>query len=240
MNHKLMFVDHAAGDGSPAIIDSTANYDTLGFSQNDEIFIVYRGTPVLNKFLRSMPLNSSMPPDSVVNAGDVQEINQLLAMWPFFGSNQFASGADFRDFMDLPCGIIFGEVSNFTPTVSVQNSDGSFTKIPIDLNFTVQGTSFFGDTAIPETAPVVNGDTFVNDETLNPNHRYMMVVPAGNITVTTIVTEGGQVSSRFQPAQKTFYIGPGGVRKIDLQINPAGSNNTTNSGGGGGGGGAGA
>jgi hypothetical protein len=240
MNHKLMFVDHALTNNQPAIIDSTANYSNLGFTQNDETFLIYRGTPVLNKYLRNVPLNKTQAPDSLVKAGDVQEINQLLAMWPYFGSKQFATGADFRNFMDLPCGIVFGEVTNFTPTVSIQNTDGTITKIPIDLTFSVAGTSYFGSVDIPDSTPVVSGDIFVESATLNPKHRYLLVVPAGTVTITTTVLEGDAESKRFQPSQKTFYIGPGGVRKLDLQINPAGQNTSTGGGTSGGGGGAGA
>jgi hypothetical protein len=238
MNHKLMFVDHALSNNQPAVIDGTANYSSLGFAQNDEVFLIFRGTPLINKYFRSMALNSSQPPDSLVNAGDVQEINQLMAMWPFFGSKQVADGADFRNFMDISCGIIFGEITNYSPTVSIQNDDGTFDKIPIDVTFTVRGSTFFGNVDVPEAEPVVNGDIFVNDETLNPKHRYMLVVPAGNVTVKTIVLEGGQESDRFQPSEKSFYIGPGGVRHMNLQINPAGQQSGTTGGGGGGGAGA--
>jgi phosphatidylserine/phosphatidylglycerophosphate/cardiolipin synthase-like enzyme len=235
MNHKLLFADHALSNGQPAIVDSTANFSSLGFSQNDEVFLVFRGTPVLNKYLRSVSLNSTTPPASLINAGDVQEINQLLAMWPFVGSSQFESGADFRNFMNISCGIIFGEVTNFTPTVSIQNTDGTFEKVPIDLTFTISASTFFSSLDVPESEPVVNGDIFVSSETLNPKHRYLLVVPAGTVTVKTIVMEGDQASGRFQDSEKTFQIGPCGVRKMDLQINPAGQDSTGGTTGGGGG-----
>jgi hypothetical protein len=244
MNHKLMFCDRQAAGGLPTVIFSTANYSNIGFTQNDEVFIFFRGTPLVNKFLRGVSLETTFPPRTLRKASDMKELNQLMAMWPFFPSAQAAGGVGFRDFIGTSSAIIFGEVSNFNPEVTVQANDGSLSKVPIDLIFSVRGRTFFedfrygGDPAVDEEAgrlifPRVpdNGDMFVQSAVLNPDKRFMMIVPAGEITISTIVIEGTGPSPRFSPSDKTFFVGPGAVRKVRLQVNPA----TSNTGPGGGG-----
>jgi hypothetical protein len=247
MNHKLMFCDHAADGGLPTVIFSTANYSNIGFTQNDEVFLFMRGVPMVNKYLRGTSLENTLPPDTLQTPGNMQELNQLMAMWPFIPSSQAAGGVGLRDFIDVSSAIIFGEVTNFTPEVTVQDDEGNLSKIPIDVEFTIRGRTFFdnfkfgGDPDVEaESAQLIfprvldGGDMFVQSELLNPKHRYMMVVPAGEITVTTIVLEGDDPSARFSPNDTTFFVGPGAVRKVNLQINPATTqDNNDNAGGGG-------
>jgi cardiolipin hydrolase len=236
MNHKLMFVDHALSNNQPAVIFGTANYSNLGFAQNDEIFLILRGSGLTSKYIRGMSLNST-PPSTVQDAEDVQEFNQLLAMWPFDASPQVTGGMEFRDFMQTNTAIIFGEISNFNPVIKLLDDDGEELSIPIDATFAIRGTTFFGQQAFggdprkvfdPNTTkdpseavrlifPDV-ADPFVGNDLVNPDHRFLLVVPAGDITISTIVTEGDDPSTRFTISERKVFVGPGAVREINLQI----------------------
>ncbi len=231
MNHKLMICDHAYSNQEWAVIFSTSNYSELGFTLNDEVMLIMRGVPLVSKYWRGLALSETLPPETLQLPGDVQEFDQLYAMWPYLAAE---NSAFFRDFGDVPCGIVFGEVDNFRPTVTIQSGDGEFVDVDIDLGFAVEGSLYFtGDLYGPMT-PTVDGDLFEESEVINPDHRYMLVVPAGEVTLTTIVlTRDGSVSELFQPDEITFNIGPGGVREVNLNINQAAEAGTTPGAGGG-------
>jgi mitochondrial cardiolipin hydrolase len=232
MNHKLMVVDHALSNNTPAVMFTTANYSQLGFTQNDEVMLILRGLPLVNKWWRVIDLSSTLPGNDVERATDVQEIDQLLAMYPYAPS---IDATLLRDFPDVPCGIVFGEITNFRPTITYQDSNGDFTDLNIDVTFEIEGATYFDSTAYGPLAPTVTGDMFEESELANPNHKYLLVVPAGDVTIRTLVTAGdGAVSSLFQPDETTFTIGPGCVRNINLQINQAADPTTPGGAGGGG------
>jgi hypothetical protein len=66
----------------------------------------------------------------------------------------------------------------------------------------------------------------------------MLVVPAGTVTIRTIVTDrDGAASLLFQPDETEVEIGPGCVKEVTLKINQAGGGGGTTPGSGGGGGG---
>lgn len=237
MNHKLMFVDHANSNGTPAMIFTTSNYSSLGFTQNDEVMLILRGVPLVNKWWRGLDLTSTLPPESVERAQDIQEIDMLLAMYPYVPS---LDSTLFRDFPDVPCAIVFGSIDNFSQTITIQGGDGTFSDINIDVTFEVEGTTYFDSTAYGPLIPTVSGDMFEENELLNPDHRYLLVVPAGDVTIRTLVESsdtGNTVS--FQPDETTFTIGPGCVRNVNLQISQASTGLNPGGGTGGGGGGAG-
>jgi hypothetical protein len=239
MNHKLAFCDHARTDGQPAVVFTTANYTDLDLTQNDEVMLIMRYPSLVNKYWRGIDLASTLPPDNVLAASDFQEFDEVMTMWPYL---QSGNAPIFRGFSDVPCGIVFGQVDNFRPTVTVNDGSGDLQEVDIDLTFTVEGSLFFtGDAFGSPTAlvPYSDGDLFEESELANPDHRYMLVVPAGEVTLTTIVTDtAGTPSDLFQPDEMTFQIGPGGVKQIDLSINQAGQEGgQTGTGGGGGGGG---
>jgi hypothetical protein len=231
MNHKLMFCDNSLAGGEPTMVFSTANYTDLGFTLNDEVMLIMRGVPLVSKYWRGLDFTNSLPPTNVQEPGDIQEFDQLLAMWP----HAISDGANpLRDFPDVPCGIVFGEVSNFRPTVTIDAGQGEFEDIDVDLSFLVEGTLFFSSASYGPVAPVAATDTFVRSEIANPDHRYLLVVPAGEVTLRTVVVdEEGSANVLFQPDEVQFDIGPGGVKRINLKINQASTEELTPGGGGG-------
>lgn len=231
MNHKLMFCDNSLAGGAPSVIFTTANYTDLGFTLNDEVMLIMRDVPLANKYWRGLDFTNSLPPTNVQEAGDIQEFDQLLAMWP----HAISDGANaLRDFPDVPCGIVFGEVSNFRPTVTIDAGQGEFEDVDVDLSFEIEGTLFFSSASYGPIAPTVSTDTFVRSEIANPDHRYMLIVPAGEVTLRTVVVdEEGTANVLFQPDEVQFDIGPGGVKRINLKINQASTEGLTPGGGGG-------
>ena len=229
MNHKLMLVDHALSDQSPAIIFTSGNYSDLGFTANDEIMLIFRGVPLVNKYYRGLNLTGSMPPAQLNDPADAKEFDQLVAMYPHY---QMAEADPLRGFNGLPCGIIYGDISNFRRTITIQDDTGGFVEINVDLEFLIEGQLFFGGTLDP-TPPFGEGtDPFIQNEVINPDHRYMMVVPAGTITLTTtVISEDEGAAGVFQPDEVTFDIGPGCIRQLNLSVNQAGGAGNTGGGG---------
>jgi hypothetical protein len=234
----MVFVDRSLVGAEPSIFSMSMNFSELGFTLNDEVMLIMRGVPMVNKFWRGIDLAGNLPPDVVDDAADIQEFDQLMAMYPM----EVSLGAvPIRNFADISCGIIFGTVDNFRETVTVQSEDGEETQeIDIDLRFDITGDLFFGNT-ITDPLPVVGEDQdfFVRSELINPDHEYMFVVPAGEITIITTVTDlAGDPHPLFEPDEETIFIGPGGVREIKLKINQQTTDPGDTTGGGGGGGGA--
>lgn len=231
MNHKLLICDHAYSNQEWSAVFSTSNYSELGFTLNDEVMLIMRGVPLVSKYWRGLALSETLPPETLQLPGDVQEFDQLFAMWPYVASPEAPL---FRDFGDVPCGIVYGSVDNFRPTITIQTGDGEFTDIDIDLTFSVEGSLYFNGDLYGPITPTVEGDIFEESDIMNPDQRYMLVVPAGEVTLTTIVLErDGTLSELFQPDEITFNIGPGGVKEVNLSINQAAESGTTPGTGGG-------
>jgi hypothetical protein len=128
-------------------------------------------------------------------------------------------------------------VDNFRPTVTINDDGGELIEMDIDLSFTVEGTLYFTGDTYDQTTPFTEGDLFEESELMNPDHNYMLVVPAGEVTLQTIVTDrSGAPSLLFQPDETEFEIGPGCVKNIKLKINQAGAGGGSTPGSGGGGG----
>jgi mitochondrial cardiolipin hydrolase len=229
MNNKLMFAD--AG-GNPTVMFTTSNYTDLGFTLNDEVLLVMRGESMMKKFWRGLDFQSTLPPDDLTDPEDVQELDSLMAMFPYMAS---AEAPLLKQFNTLPCGIIYGSVNNFRREMNIDDGNGSFVPILIDVKFEVgTGTSdelFFGG-SMDFTAAVPEGtNAFVENELVNPDHRYFLVVPAGKITVrTTVVDDSGGALSNFTPEDTSFDIGPGCVKKVNLAISQAITQTTGGSG----------
>lgn len=234
MNHKHFYGDGLYGS-VPTVVFTTGNYANPDLSQNDEVMLIFRGQPLVRKFFRGTdPLDSRLP-DDVDESNDIEEFDQILAMFPYI-SNPDDEAPLLRNFSQVPCGIVFGTVANFRETVNMPSGDNQdVEEIQIDLAFSVKGELFFGATIgalfgndDPEAAyPVFpeDVDNFERSELLNPKHSFIMVVPAGEITLITTVTElNGDPNSRFEPDERIFTIGPGGVRKLKLSINQQSSN----------------
>jgi len=234
MNHKLTFCDHGYSDQQPVVVFSTANYSDLGLTQNDEVMLILRYPSLVSKYWRGLDLANSLPPDNVLAPGDFQEFDQLLAMWPHL---QTANADMIRSFPDVPCGIVYGEVDNFRPTVTI-NESGELVEMDIDLAFEIEGSLYFTGDAYGPLVPFAEGDLFEESDLANPDHRYMLVVPAGTVLLRTIVTTpDGSLTEMFQPDETEFDIGPGGVKNVSLKINQAGQTGTGTGGPGGIGGG---
>ncbi|MDQ3023209.1 MAG: phospholipase D-like domain-containing protein [bacterium] len=245
MNEKLIFADHALTDNIPAVMTTTANFTAQGLDQNDEVLLILRGAPLVNKYIRGpyrdenglnrwgINHQSVLPPASLRNAVDLQELDQLALMFPYISSDATDS---FRQFSQFPSALIVGEISNFRRRISIQTAEGESEELEIDAQMLIYGTTFSGQT-IAEDEAVPLGDTttgegFVENENLNPDHRFMQVLPAGTWTLQTVVLVDGEADSRFTPTETRFTIGPGGVRQLTLTINQA-VNIDTGSGGGG-------
>lgn len=253
MNHKMIFANRGLADNRPAIITSTANFSDLGFTANDQVTLIFRGLGLTNKFFRGINYAGSLPPSNLRDPEDSQEFDQLITMYPY------ATGPDspfLRDLNRLPTALVYGSVSNFSPIVTVQDTSGggnnggqqNLQSIAIDLYFGIESPELFFGGVFPDPdidantftdadgnllyrAPV--DDPFVRSETLNPNHRFMMIVPAGDVVIHTFVesTDNTQIAL-FQPTQRRLTIGPGGVKEVNLTISQA-LDNSGNVGGGG-------
>jgi hypothetical protein len=229
MNHKLLFADHAMGDGQMSMTFYTGNYSDLAFTLNDEIMLIFRGYPLVSKYWRFLDFTSSLPPATVQTSSDIQEIDELLAMWPFSSSE----GSELlRDFSDVPCGIVWGSVDNFKPEVTLQEegTGGDPTEVEIDILWEMEGTLFFSDGTFGPVQPMVYDDMYVRSEMANPDHRFLLVVPAGEVTLRAIVAVDGEGSGMFEPDEETFYIAPGGVREITMKVNQSQSQGDTGGG----------
>ena len=249
MNHKLMIANHGASNGTPAVIFSTGNYSEAAFTLNDEVMLIMRGTGLLRKYWSGVSLLNGLPPERIQSVSDFKEFDAIVAMFP-----QAAAGGDgnpMRDLADMPTGIIFGKVSNFEPIITIQNTDGTLTELAIGLRFGINADLLFDGGQFPDPAtdpffeaedeewwlPLGNNDYFMRSETLNPDSRYLLVVPAGEVQVMTqVLLEDDSVATQFEPSIETFDIGPGAVREIDLKINQAAQTDGQIGSGGGGGG----
>lgn len=236
MNNKVMFAD---GGGNPVVMFTTSNYTDLGFTLNDEVLLIMRGESMMKKFWRGLDFQSTLPPADLTEPADVQELDSLMAMFPYIAS---PDAVLLKQFSTLPCGIIFGSVDNFRREMNIDDGSGSFTPILIDVNFEVGTLNtdelYFGG-IMNFVSPVPEGtNAFIENEVINPDHRYMLIVPAGNITVRTIVTDdGGGPLANFTPEETTIEIGPGCVKEVNLAISQAITEPGTGGGTGGGGGG---
>ena len=235
MNHKLLYADRAFAGGAPSVTFTTGNYSSQGFDQNDEVMVIMRGSELARKYWSGSNLSGSLPPVGIDTYKDLKEFDQLFVMHPMTQSD---GATPFREFLPVSSGILIGKINNFKPTITIQGTDGTFTEVNIDVNFEIEGSYFFNDFAFGPLVPFgADIDQFVENESTNPDHRFMMVVPAGDIVLRTIVIDQeGSVSSRFQPTETQITVGPGGVREISLNINQ--SQASIDQGGSGGGGGA--
>jgi len=232
MNEKLVFSDHAASDNIPSLITTTANFTAQGLDLNDEVLLVLRGAPLVNKYIRGpwrdsdgiqrwgIDYDSVQPTASLRSAGDVQELDQLALMFPYVSND---STNIFRPFSEFPTGMLIGTISNFSRTISITDDQGENQELTIDAQMTITGTTFDGHTVTDEVplGNPVTGEGFVENEDLNPNHRFMQVLPAGDWTIRTYILVDDQLDDRFTPSETHVHIGPGGVRNVTISINTA-------------------
>ncbi|MCC7478274.1 hypothetical protein IT575_07415 [bacterium] len=241
MNHKMLFTNHGLTDNRASVITSTANYTDLGFTINDQVTLIFRGNGLVNKFIRGIDYSRPLPPTNLREPDDSQEFDQLMTMYPYGAS----TGAPFlRDISRLPCALIYGSVTNFNPTVTIQNQNSTggnggvddIIEVDIDLYFGIEVPQlFFGgsfpDPDVDATFEDVDGNTlyrapledpFIRSELVNPDHRYMMVVPAGEVIIHTFAEsiDSGQLAL-FEPTERRFSVGPGAVKEVNLIINQA-------------------
>jgi PLD-like domain len=225
LNHKLIYADHAFG-GRPTITTTTANFSNLGFTLNDEVFIFMRGLPLTNKYFRGINYISSIPPDVLESAGDVQELDQLVMMFPYIGAPE--SQLTYRPFSLVPTSLVFGDVPNFRQTVSIEDPTGqSVMDVDVDLRFSIFGTTYFGQ-QIGSNHKDANGDfddtfpldvNFIESEAVNADHEYMMVIPAGQFTIVVDTFQvSGDTALPFEQTTREISTGPGGGRRVTLRM----------------------
>ena len=126
MNEKLIFSDHASSDNVPSVISTTANFTAQGLDLNDEVVLVMRGAPLVNKYIRGpwrdsegfqrwgIDYTSVLPPASLRSPADLQELDQLALMFPYIANEGGEDGSPiFRPFSQVPTGLLLGQISNF-------------------------------------------------------------------------------------------------------------------------------
>jgi len=214
VNHKVLFADHAAGTGIPSVCVSTANWTTQGFTLNDEVLVVLRGVVLATKYHYLLSFNGVPHFGSNFITPDVREIEQVLLMHPFATNG---TGADVpRDpaLADVSCGLIHGKVDNFRREFSYQDQSGNLVTQLLDIQWVVEGEYYFGGPITPYVYP-----TFDESELTNPDHNYVLAVPAGNLTITAVVVDdSGNELDAFTPVEKKVEIGPGGVKNVNFSI----------------------
>ncbi len=65
------------------VMFTTSNYTDLGFTLNDEVLLIMRGESMMKKFWRGIDFQSTLPPDDLTDPEDVQELDSLMAMFPY-------------------------------------------------------------------------------------------------------------------------------------------------------------
>jgi len=216
LNHKFMYADHAGTDGVPSVTVNTGNWTTQGFNLNDEVIVILRGAVLSSKYHNGQFFWLQLPhlgEDTI--SRDFREDAQVSLMYPFISTADSDDLAP-RDpaLADLSCGVLHGKVGNFQQEVTYQDADGNLETINIDLQWTITGEYYFGGDIAGYVYP-----TYDENERTNPGHNYILVVPAGRITVTAVVVDDtGNPITGFTPQSKTIDIGPGGVRQTDFSI----------------------
>lgn len=213
MNHKYLYADHAATNNLPSLTVGSLNWTTQGFTLNDEVIVILRGQVLSSNYHNFFWMQTPNFGNNVI-ARDFREDAQISLMHPFV--TNMADAAVPRDpaLADVSCGLIFGKVTNFRREVTYQDEDGNFQRIPIDVQFGVQGLYYFGGNVAGYVYP-----TFDEGELSNPGKNYVFAVPAGRLTVTCVVVDGnGEPIEGFEPLSQTFDICPGGIRNINFTI----------------------
>lgn len=153
--------------------------------------------------------------------------------------------------------LIWGQLNNFKNEIDIPDPADATrtTKLPIsaiiytdyardfhsgiDLIATYQGNYFanriirYPDASGVNKVYVILGQ-FERDTNINPNSAYYAIVPAGRVKVGAVAvsTDGDPIA---QPQSTETVIGPGGVRRIDFNVNTTLPSQQNNGGGGGGG-----
>ncbi len=237
-SEKLLFADHAFGTGIPAVVVSTANWTEQGFSLNDEVMVILRGSILATKyhFITTFQV-PHFGRDFITN--DVREIEQLSLMYPFVTNGTDTMVPRDPALSDISTGVIHGTVDNFRREYSYQDSDGNMITQLLDIMWEIEGEYYFGGP--------INGyinPTFDENEATNPGKNYVLVIPAGKMTVRAVVVDAdGNAIEGFVPNEKIVEVSPGGVVNVKFSITAPtitpGTGGTTGGGPGGGGGGGG-
>jgi len=244
LNHKFIFMDHALDNPtSPAVMTGTPNWTAANFDLHDEDIVVLRGASLVQKytgylnaasFLAIMSDTANLgrvtfPVNGATAPSDVGELFANFFAFPSVTSPDIKLASHPQESM----AIIYGVVEGFSPTISVNlGTTQGIQEIPIGCAIYYEGTYFFGGATIPQTA----GAILDRNPSTNPDFAYAIVVPAGTIQVTAIVTDTtGAAMTGFAPDIQSTEVGPGGVRRLALHV----SKTITPAGGGTGGGGTG-
>jgi phosphatidylserine/phosphatidylglycerophosphate/cardiolipin synthase-like enzyme len=213
LNHKFMYADHAAAGGVPSVTVSSGNWTTQGFSLDDEVMVILRGEALTTKY-QYMYWFQTAHLGSELRTRDIRETAQVSLMYPFTTNMDDMRVPRDPALADLSCGFIHGRVPNFQRTFTYQDGEGNLQTMQIDLMWTIQCEYYFGG----DIAGYVN-PTFDENPLTNPDNNYILVVPAGRVTVTCVVTDpNGDPVTLFTPQSKVIDICPGGVRKIDFSV----------------------
>ncbi len=228
VTERLLFADHALGTGIPAVAVGTGNWTEPGFSLNDEVLVILRGDILATKYHYLLTMQAPHYGEDFIT-NDVREMEQVILMYPFLTNGTGTEVPKDPALADLSTGLIHGKVDNFRREFTYQDADGNLITQLLDINWLIEGEYYFGG----QVGPYVNS-VFDENETTNPGHNYILVIPAGTMEVQAVVVDGnGEPIDGFQPSLKTIEISPGGVKQVNFSI----SSPTIGTGGGGGGGG---
>lgn len=216
-NHKFLVCDKdemSQGIDPPSVITGSANWTASSFDFNDECIVILTGAPMVGKYTGYIvPFN----PDWRSYGTDIrpEDFGELTASYLAFPNA--VSPAGILDVHPMPYAIIFGAISNFKREVIL--GVGTGTQEPpsmlVDVVFRVSGKTYL-DKIDFDGLVIDNFDPF---EISNPNKMYIIFVPAGEVTVSPVLTDesGIPIIGANNPTYK-LDIGPGGVRRIDMSV----------------------
>lgn len=236
-NHKFLVCDRdemSQGVDPPSVVTGSANWTSSSFDFNDEVILILTGAPVVGKYTGYVvpfaPNWRAYGTD--VRPEDFGELTSNYLAYP----NEISLGGALEPHQ-VPYAIVYGSISNFKREVILGVGSGT-TPPPsmlVDVVFDVSGKTYLDKFDFA----ALRIDNFDVSEILNPNKMYIAFVPAGEITISPILTdEGGTPIQGVSNPTYKFDVGPGGVRRLDMSVgSPPVVDDGGSSGGGGGGGG---
>ncbi|MEP0815099.1 MAG: hypothetical protein HRF49_10615, partial [bacterium] len=246
-NHKYLICDrelaqvsHVAGqlslapDDAPSVITGSANWTPSSFDFNDECMVILTGDPLVVKYVGQV--NPAAPSFSEIQTDvrpeDFGEFIPNMLQFPNIASPTSTVIPN----LEVPYAIIYGVIRNFKPEVTITTGEGGEPlTIPINVMFAVSGKLYLSTSQSDEDEFQLEIRNFDRSESTNPLHGYVITVPAGDLTISPVLTyadDDSPIPDANNPTYKVS-VGPGGVRRLDVTI---GSIAAPTDGGGGGGG----
>ncbi len=237
-NHKFIVCDRdevSQGVDPPSVITGSANWTGSSFDFNDEVIVVLTGAPVVGKYTGYIV---PFAPDWRAYGTDIrpEDFGELTANYLAYPNAVSPGGA--LEVHQVPFAAVYGSISNFKREVLLGVGDGTTPppSMQVDVVFQISGKTYLDKLDYMG----FNIDNFDVSEVFNPNKMYIIFVPAGEVTISPILTDSGgtPIPGANNPTYK-LDVGPGGVRRLDMSVGSPPADTGGGSGGGGGGGGSG-